>query len=486
MQWLLLVVLVLIVVAGVFITVHVIEQRKTPTATPTGTPTPSSTPTAASTPTVTATPMPSSTPTGTPTASSTPTAASTPTVTATPIPSSTATATYIPTPTSSQPVRLLVHPYVGAASHGEVVISWVTDGPAHSEVRYSSDQSYASTAIATDTVYDGKYWHSATIPNLTPGTTYYYKVYSAGEDLTPWPQLSFSTAPEVTATQFTFAVLGDSRPLNDNLPPSEGARAVAAQMGQHRFDFALHTGDIVYSGGDCFGSDSSWNQYIIAFFDLYREIIGHVPLFPSVGNHELNGGMCGYRGYTDVFHLPANAPAGDEEEYYSFNWGSAHFVALDSNQSIRPGSAQYAWLVSDLQSSTQPWKFVFFHHPLYSSGSHGGSLSLRRNLLPVFETYGVDAVFTGHDHHYERSCPILDDACTTSQKGGVVYYVAGGAGAPLYRTDGGWFTAYSDSVYHFLLVDVSGCRLEINALDMDGNVFDRYEINHCSGGADYE
>ncbi len=93
-------------------------------------------------------------------------------------------------------------------------------------------------------------------------------------------------------------------------------------------------------------------------------------------------------------------------------------------------------------------------------------------------TYGVDVVFNGHDHHYERTCPILDGTCTTPQDGGVVYYVTGGGGAPLYSVSGDWFTAYGESLNHFLKVEVNDCWLRLDAIDASGNVFDSYEIHH--------
>jgi hypothetical protein len=352
---------------------------------------------------------------------------------------------------------LLVYPYLGETSTTSAVISWATDNAGASEVHYGE----GSVVTATSTIYDDKYWHSATITGLTPDTTYNYKIYTAGHDLTPWPEVTFTTAPEFP--QFTFAVLGDGRPDDRSSPPSQAALDVAAQMNQHSFDLALHTGDIVHSGGVCSGEDSSWNQYIRAYFDLYRESISGTPFYPSIGNHELSGGGCGYQGYTDVFA---------EEAYYSFDWGNAHFVALDTNQSYRPGSPQYEWLVSDLQTNS-PWKFVFFHHPAYSSGSHGSTREVQTHLVPVFEAYGVDVVFNGHDHLYERTCPILSGACGE----GVVYYVTGGAGAPLYSGSGEWFTAVSSSTHHFLKVEVDDCRLRVDAVD--GVVFDSYEIDHC-------
>jgi hypothetical protein len=383
-----------------------------------------------------------------------------------------------PSPTAAQS-GLLVYPYLGETTPTSVVISWATSSAGASQVRYSLDQSYGNVVAAINSTYNSKAWHSATITCLTANTTYYYKVYTGGYDLTPWPEITFTTAPASPAGRFTFVALGDSRPGDASSEPSQGARGVAAEMERHSFDLALHTGDIVYRGGICSGSDSSWNQYIRAYFNLYRESLGHTPFYPSIGNHELGGGDCSYQAYTNVYSLPQNAPAGREEEYYSFDWGNAHFVALDVNQNYRAGSIQYNWLVNDLQTSTQPWKFVFFHYPAYSSGSHSSTTEVQTQLVPIFETYGVDVVFNGHDHDYERTYPILNNACTTPEDGGVVYYVTGGGGASLYPPNGKWFTAYSASRYHFLRVEVNNCRLRLDAIDTAGAVFDSYEIDRC-------
>lgn len=384
------------------------------------------------------------------------------------------------TPTAAQTLPgPLVYPYLGQTTTASVVISWATYPAGPSKVRYSLDQSYSNVVAAISRAYDGKNWHSVTITGLTADTTYYYKVYTGGEDVTPWSEITFTTAPESTASQFTFVAFGDSRPDGASSLPSQGALGVAAEIGQHGFDLALHTGDIVNSGGICSGSDSSWNQYIRAYFGLYRESMGHIPFYPSVGNHELFGGNCGYQGYTDVYYLPESVPSGHEKEYYSFDWGNAHFVALDTNQDYSVGSSQYNWLVNDLRISAQPWNFVFLHHPAYSSGHHGSTSEVPTHLVSIFEAYCVDVVFSGHDHHYERTCPILNGACTTPQDGGIVYFVTGGGGAPLYPASSNWFTAYSASLNHFLKVEVGDCRLHLDAIDANGNVFDSREIDRC-------
>jgi hypothetical protein len=237
---------------------------------------------------------------------------------------------------------------------------------------------------------------------------------------------------------------------------------------------------MIHGGGICSGSDSAWEQYIRGYLNLHRDTIKHVPLFPSIGNHELDGGSCGYQSYTNVFHLPTNAPTGAEEQYYSFHWAGAHLIALDSSGNLHRGSPQYMWLLDELKGSTDEWKFVFFHHPAYSSGIHGSEPLLWEKLPPLFETYGVDVVFSGHDHNYERTCAILQGTCAFPSEGGVVYYVTGGAGAPLYPAGNDWFTAHSASLHHFLLVQVNDCWLRIEAVDESGNVFDSFTLDRCS------
>ncbi len=427
----------------------------------------------------------SDSPASTPGVSGTPTAHFTVAPTSADTPASTLAAPDTPVSTlvPAETPGLLVHPYLGTTTGTGVVIAWATDRSTTGEVRYSLDWSYDRRAEATSRPLGDGQWHFASIEGLAPASRYYYRVLGDGQILVPRSVASFHTAPAAQSQRFTFAVVGDSRPAGADVPTSAAAQAVASQLREHRFDFALHLGDAVHSGGICSGRDSSWNQYISAYFALYRKSLAVVPFYPCVGNHELNNGSCGYQAYTDVYHLPLGAPSGDEEEYYSFDWGNAHFVALDTNQNCRPGSPQYEWLVADLHSSKQFWKFVFSHHPPYSSGRHGSDLSLRANLAPVFEAYGVNVALTAHDHHYERTCPILDNVCRTPSEGAVVYYVTGGGGAPLYGVDMEWFTAHAESLHHFLLVELGSCHLTIDAIDAEGTVFDHYQIDRCAGTA---
>lgn len=105
-----------------------------------------------------------------------------------------------------------------------------------------------------------------------------------------------------------------------------------------------------------------------------------------------------------------------------------------------------------------PWKIVCFHHPPYNSGIFGNNAYIQRDFVPLLEKYQVDVVFTGHAHDYERTFPINQ----------ITYFVTGGGGAGLTKVGGSEFTAYAESVYHFLMVDMTAEVLTVKAIDRNG------------------
>ena len=167
--------------------------------------------------------------------------------------------------------------------------------------------------------------------------------------------------------------------------------------------FVLHTGDVVYPDGQASGYDPF-------FFQPYQALARRAPIFPTLGNHDYR--TASGQPYLDAFYLPHNNPA-DTERYYSFDWGNAHFTALDFNTGPDAGSTGMA-AGNDLAATDKPWKFVFYHQAIYSSGPHGYEswVKAKRELLaPIFEQYHVDVVFNGHDHDYERTQPINGVSC---------------------------------------------------------------------------
>jgi hypothetical protein len=399
----------------------------------------------------------------------------TPVLSATTIPSVTRLALE-PTPTP-EPLVLLAGPYLGEVTGATVAVSWVTSDPGPVVVHYGLPGGPLRESAVVSIPSPAGYWQTALLTGLEPGTTYRYTIATA-DGHAAGLEMAVTTAPPAGSDHFTFVVLGDSRPGDRvTAQPSAGARKVAALLATEPFSLALHTGDMVASGGVCSGELSGWEQYLRAYFGLFGQTLARAPFYVMPGNHEFGGGSCGQDIYDTVFALARNAPPGDEEKYYSFDWGNAHFTVLDSYANLAAGSAQYAWLERDLASTVQFWKFVFFHEPVYSSGEHGPTLEEQQAWVPLFEKYGVDVAFAGHDHIYERTCPILEGACTTIEDGGVVYFVTGGAGAPLYSTHDAWFSLARASVNHYLTVEVRGCALYFTATDGDGNVIDRYELS---------
>ncbi|MBM2850626.1 MAG: hypothetical protein HW418_3568, partial [Anaerolineales bacterium] len=202
------------------------------------------------------------------------------------------------------------------------------------------------------------------------------------------------------------------------------------------------------------------------------------------------------KSFTDVFVNPPNGTS-QNELYYSFDYGNAHFVVLNNYFSMNSvGSTQYNWLAADLAASNQFWKFVFFHEPAYASDSlqqPRDSTKTVQNLVPLFEQYGVDMVFSGHWHYYERMKPLLGGQVSTIEAGGVVYLVTGGGGAGLHGVGTGTLnprTAAKVQKFHLTMMDVNGCSLQLSAVQKvsgsadtfdASDIFDQYTIDRCGG-----
>jgi len=222
------------------------------------------------------------------------------------------------------------------------------------------------------------------------------------------------------------------------------------QAGNEPVDLLLLLGDNAYVAG----TDAEWQG---AFFDLYPDIISRTATWPTLGNHEMGmapidacllaalrrcdegpvvmpfGGISessdpasydsdgsGPDGagppYFAIFSLPTQGEAGGvasgTEQYYAFDHGNVHVVSLDSQLSNRDATQRAAmrdWLVDDLTQNRLDWTIVIFHHPAYSRGENHDSdleqaeVDMRETFAPVFEDHGVDVVYSGHAHSYERS-----------------------------------------------------------------------------------
>jgi len=342
------------------------------------------------------------------------------------------------------PLTVVKGPYLQNATTGSMVVMWETSEASDCRVDFGLTAEYtASVSDATETKI-----HEVVLCGLATDTRYHYQVTSgtvSSEDNT------FQTAV-LTSTAFRFAAYGDTR----SQPTKHGAVIDAIIASGPRI--VLHTGDFVNYG-------SRYRLWEQEYFTPSAPLLKNVVLFPSVGNHEENSHW-----YYDFFDTPEGG--GDHnEEWYSFDYGNCHFTVLSSETDYTPGSDQYAWLVSDLQSASNEWRFAMLHRPPYSSGAHGGieNPDLETYLVPLFEQYGVDMVFTGHDHHYERS-----------YKNGVYYIVAGGGGAPLRRPNQtpNPYQQYAEMTYHHCTIDIDGTSATMAARYNDGTIFDSVVMTH--------
>jgi len=336
-------------------------------------------------------------------------------------------------------------------------------------------ENYAYSATGSYHTYTGAggYIHDVELTGLSPETRYYF--ICGGENGGYSTERSFRTAPD-QLTSFRLVAGGDTRSGGAGWP--EVRDNISRAMAKFNPSFVLFTADFAYNWND----QNEWNNWFAAAHEYWVDNNGlTIPIIPSIGNHEVRYPQpSDYDPDTDAtnyygqFYLPEN------ERWYSLDWGpDLHIIVLDS-EVLDTGSDtwndQLAWLENDLAvNASSKWKIVIFHRPAYASR---GSLSGAQTYwVPLFDTYNVDLVFSGHHHYYERTYPLENGQI--SPRNGTVYVVTGGWGAPLYSSGSTWWTAYGPaSRHHFVTIDIARKgTLHLRAVDAEGVTFDEYYIH---------
>ena len=408
-------------------------------------------------------------------------------------------------------------PYLHIATPTSIVVKWRTDVACPARVNYG-----AAPGTPTGFVDDAAstFDHEVTVTGLQPSTTYFYSIGTPTATLAGGDTSTFfrTNPPPYAQAPVRFWVTGDHGTGNDDLRHVRDA--YLAHIGANTAQAWLWLGDNAYQSG-------TLHEFQYANFkDMYEPVFRNTPLYAAPGNHDYYAGADATTNtgpYYDLFAAPKNGQSGgvpsNTEAYYSYDVGNVHFVSLDSYDSPRsPTGAMATWLTNDLALARMrsEWIVAYWHHTPYSKGSNNSDdagdsngilFDMREDFLPILEQGGVDLLFYGHSHTYERSYLInghygLSNTFNSSTMGinmtsgradgtgaytkagdlapnaGAVHVVCGVSGK---KEPGGPLdhpVMYHSTASHLgsVVVDVNGTTLNARFINDAGTVIDHFDI----------
>jgi calcineurin-like phosphoesterase family protein len=431
-------------------------------------------------------------------------------------------------------------PVVDCVTDTSAVISWETDLPAHCNLSHRVGDGTQVTEMRTGELpEEGPVPWEWEIEGLEPETEVTYSVLFERSELwgdlpTSSREFTFRTAPEVGSdAPFQFALMSDSRAgrgggLSDVESTNwAAARDLMNRAYQEGADVILFAGDLV---NGYTASVTDYHRQLRSWRDATAPVGSLVPIFEGVGNHEYCGPaqeanqryiQCSYTDgrapellFSQHFVNPANGPGPEQlgdvegppyaETVYSFDWGNAHFVSINSNywwmspygdsdfsRGNREGfvmDGQLKWLDADLADARERGQrhlFVYTHEPMFPNGGHVGDsmywggripevLEMRARLAEILSRHGVLAVIHGDEHNCSRML-VTSEVCETVETP-FWQIISGGAGAPFYGQD--MDVPWSEHVdffstqNHFVFVEVDGDDVTARVIARSGQVLD--------------
>lgn len=254
---------------------------------------------------------------------------------------------------------------------------------------------------------------------------------------------TFLLHAQQTITDSAVVVFGDTR-SNPQIH-----RSIVKTIMRYKPAAVFETGDLVFNGR----SRSNWEL----FKEIMKPILDSSRFYPVFGNHELKAPTM-----ASDFNIPNNG------KWYSVSLRGVKYIVLDNFSSYKPGSDQYKWLEQQLASCRpETFRVILMHLPVYSSGPHQTSVrKLRKYLVPLFDRYGADIVFSAHNHCYERA-----------QRGKTYYITTAGGGAPLYpKIRNIPESQLFIKAHHICILTTSNHCLTLTAVDSIHQVIDRFGI----------
>lgn len=361
-------------------------------------------------------------------------------------------------------------PMVHQLAAHSAVLSWKSTQPVQGVVRYGLTQNLSHSVPQNVALTEPE----VRLSSLLPGSTYYYRVDLVYPSGVATSHVGTFRTPAPEDTHLKFAVFGDSG--RGTVPQYD----IARELLRSGADLVLHTGDTVYPF--LFPELADFR-----FFSLYGPHMGSAPYYVSTGNHDRDIGV---DVFDRVFHMPTNdtdpgvhlSNQTTDESYFTVVHGPAQFFVLYApffyQYNFASGFAQHAWLEAELNRSDRPWKFIVMHHPMRTSSLHWAddynrnqildTREVRDVVLPLAQKYGVQAVFSGHDHVYERFQPERGVVSVTTAGGGGNLYTLG-------RRDA--MSSQFRRAFHFLSASIEGNECQIDAVDAFGQVLDTFFLS---------
>lgn len=293
--------------------------------------------------------------------------------------------------------------------------------------------------------------NSALITGLTPDTDYTYRV----GDGTIWSATgTFTTG--IGNSETSFLILGDIQ-AND-MTIATNAVKYAANDGTD-YDFAIQTGDAI----EISNIYAYWEDILKVFAD---ESISGIDMFHVFGNHEHMG---------DTSGLSSELIFDVEKDYYSLTYGNVYVAVINytPTQSDAGMKAATEWLVEDANASDALWKVVTIHTPTYNTNAQAPTPVVQKYLPAACDAADIDAVFSGHDHSFARTSPLVGGEVTD---GGTVYYICGNMGEKSYNTT-------DNPEYHFaeIQTDYSAAYVSVTASDSE-MLINLYDVPSAGNG----